>query len=131
VRREAQDAGRVLGREDEAVRVLSCLMEPSLRLFRPRILRGPLVDFPSELTAAGASLYRTCCIELYNHIAENASYRRCANRACSKLFVRQKGRAKRGQHRTRGVSYCWNGCMNAASQRRHRERARSTTPKTS
>ena len=38
-------------------------------------------------------LYSFCCLELFNHIAENAAYQRCANETCGRLFVRQRGRS--------------------------------------
>jgi hypothetical protein len=122
MRAQAKAAGVVPRLEDEAVYLLTMLMEPALAKFQPRILKGPWGNLPSELTMATASLYRICCIELYNHIAEDVRYRRCANRPCSKLFVRHKGRARRGQHRTRGVSYCSIKCRNAAGVRHHRAR---------
>lgn len=72
-------------------------------------------------------LYSICCLELYNHIVERLPYRQCANETCQRLFVRQSGRAKLGQHRTLGVKYCSHECARAQAQREHRRRKRQQT----
>lgn len=81
---------------------------------------------PPEVThAAGPScapLYQICALELYNHIAENAEYRICANETCRKLFVHQSGTAQYGQYRSKGVLYCSNLCARAQAQRQLRRR---------
>jgi hypothetical protein len=66
--------------------------------------------------------YEVCCLELFNHIVEHATYRHCANETCSRLFVRQRGRAEHGQYRTRGVKYCSTECARAQAQRQYRRR---------
>jgi hypothetical protein len=66
--------------------------------------------------------YEICCLELFNHIVEEASYRRCANETCRRLFVRQRGRAVHGQYRIRGVKYCSSQCARAQAQRQFRRR---------
>jgi hypothetical protein len=67
-----------------------------------------------------ANLYQTCCLQLYNHIAESATYAHCANEACGRVFVRQRGRAKYGRYRTTKVDYCSSTCARAQEQRKLR-----------
>lgn len=71
-----------------------------------------------------AFLYSVCCLELYNHIVEQAELRKCANETCGRLFVRQSGRAEHGQNRTTGVLYCSAHCAKAQAQRMYRRRKR-------
>ena len=62
-------------------------------------------------------------LELVNHIAEGASYRKCKN--CGRRFVRQRGRAEHRQHRTRGeIVFCSRRCAKTYNQRKTRERKR-------
>ena len=60
------------------------------------------------------------CWQLFNHIAEGATYRRCEN--CDRIFVRQRDGAAQGQYRTEGVKYCSRKCAWAAGQRSWRKR---------
>jgi hypothetical protein len=84
----------------------------------------PLVDQPESGPRLQWPLpfYAIACLELYNHIAENAKYRRCANDRCGRLFVHQQGRAVHQQHRTEGVLYCTHACANAQAKRAQRQR---------
>lgn len=76
----------------------------------------------SPFTLVRPTVYSAMCLQLFNHIAENAGYHRCQNETCGRRFVRQLGRAKLGQHRTVSVSYCTSSCAKAQMQREWRRR---------
>jgi hypothetical protein len=105
-------------------------MRSALRPFSPRVyyvLSEDTRDFagPHGRTSDDIPLYSILALELFNHICEEASYHVCANEPCGHLFVRQRGRAQHGQHRTKGVKYCSADCARAQAQRVYRRRKRS------
>lgn len=71
------------------------------------------------------TLFGVLCLEVANHIAENADVRQCANESCRRWFVRQTGRAEYGQHRTSGVLYCSASCARTQGSREWRRRERA------
>lgn len=117
-----------------AVDSLVNLFDSALRPFHPGISidhskfgTGGEVELslvPSHVRQ-GLDLYPICALELFRHVVEEATYSVCENETCGRLFVRQIGRAKYGQHRTRGVLYCTSSCARAQAQREYRRRARA------
>ncbi|MFI1586147.1 hypothetical protein [Embleya sp. NPDC020630] len=88
-------------------------------------LTGALSRFsigPGDLADRNPTVYSVAFLQLYNHLAEQATTRRCANENCGRHFVRQRGRAAYGQHRTSGVLYCSRECARAQAQRNLRRR---------
>lgn len=73
-----------------------------------------------------AHTYHACCLQLANHIAERAPYRRCP--ACGRLFVRKiDARYQKGQNRVYGgVTYCSSACTNRAAKQAQRSRPTKT-----
>jgi hypothetical protein len=103
---------------------VECLNQ-GLRAFTVRVER-PMRALPGATQGAPRpGLYNALCLQLANHIAENAAVRRCANETCGRAFVRQMGGAEHGQYRTEGVRYCSTSCGNAQWQREHRRKKRA------
>ena len=130
-----EEHGMTASPEEEASAALARLVTPALREFQPKLLPFELGMSREEqlLPILLLPLYSICCLELYNHFVDEASYKRCANESCGKLFVRQHGRATAGQHRSLGVMYCSPSCAKAQAQREYRRRvkAQSKEPTTS
>ena len=75
------------------------------------------------------TVYSSSFLQLYNHMAEEATVRHCANEPCGRPFVRQRGRARFEQHRTEGIMYCTRECARAQAQRELRRRRRNEKTK--
>ncbi len=74
--------------------------------------------------SASANIYQILCLQLANHIAEHARYRRCAADDCGRPFVRKLGH-ERDRHRAHGVlHFCSDECANRQAQRDHRKKNR-------
>jgi hypothetical protein len=105
---------------------LSTTLDFGLTPFHPLVAFGDFVPTPDEVKTWTAPLYAVCCLEIFNHIAENATYRVCANETCRKTFVRQQGTATAGQYRTKGgVLYHTRACARAQAKREQRRRKRA------
>lgn len=91
------------------------VLNRGLRLAHARAVNE---EAPEEL----ATIYGACCLQIYNHIAEDARFKRCANETCRQVFVRQRGRTQMGQHRTEGVRFCSRECARSQAQRELRRR---------
>jgi hypothetical protein len=124
LRDEAHAAGVELTLTDEASDLfLRELLSEGLRPFHPRVIYANEAQLGN--THPSVPLYAICCLELFNHLAQHATYRQCANENCGRPFVHQRGRAEHGQHRGRGVRYCSSHCARAQAQRNYRRRASS------
>jgi len=111
----------------------SLRLEPA-ELFVPVVLNAGLtayhvyVDLPDAdlhvpYGPPRPNLYSALCLQMANHIAEAAVYRRCANESCGRLFVRQRGRAAGSrERRTEGVRFCSAGCARTQAAREYRRR---------
>jgi hypothetical protein len=82
-----------------------------------------------SLTDRRPTIYSVAFLQMYNHIAENATIRECANETCRRAFVRQRGRAEYGQNRTSGIKYCTRECARAQAQRELRRRRKQQSPR--
>lgn len=96
-------------------------LNAGLRPFQVYAAIEPGENTPGVVFPALASL---CCLQLANDIAEKATYSRCHNERCGRLFHRQRGRAKAGQHHTKSVDYCSRSCALAQTQRNWRRNKR-------
>jgi hypothetical protein len=111
----------------EALLLLTHGLDLALLPFHPRVFvpippsRRERLS-PSQPFSQGIPTFFLCCLELFNHIAEQANYKHCSNEPCDRLFVRQAGRSTHGQHRSRGVKYCSAECAKAQAQREYRRR---------
>ena len=68
------------------------------------------------------TVYTAMAAQLFNHLAEDATLRHCANKTCGRLFVRQRGRSEYDRYRTKGVYFCSALCAKAQAQREYRKR---------
>jgi hypothetical protein len=110
-----------------ATRLLGETFRSALRPFSPRFYvlpDGPDAELigPHGRMSDDIPLFSILCLELFNHICGEIPYSECENERCRRLFVRQRGRAIHGQHRTSGVKYCSAECARAQAQRAYRRR---------
>lgn len=86
---------------------------------------GVSVETADSTVQRGVSLESAVCLQMFNHLAESATYRACQLDTCSTVFVRQVGRSQYGQHRRVGVQYCSPACARLAATRRSRDKKRA------
>jgi hypothetical protein len=118
-----------------ARRLLATALPVLLRNYSPVVGARPDLDLDknwqkplisAEFPESSAPLFEVCAFELFNHIAESATYRSCQNETCRRLFVRQWGRSEHGQSRREGVMYCTAACAKAQAQRQYRRRRQAS-----
>jgi hypothetical protein len=78
--------------------------------------------FPDAEILAHSGFVGVAFIQLANHIAQDLPVHRCANEKCQQIFSIQRDRAKHGQYRRTGVTYCSAACARAQAQRQYRRR---------
>ena len=105
--------------EDDVISHLAEILNRGLQPFHARL---ELVDPSNPRSPVQPNLYSALCLQLFNHVAEEAIYLRCHSETCNRLFVRQRGRAKQGKYHTSGVKYCSDLCARAQGQREIRRR---------
>jgi hypothetical protein len=96
----------------------------ALRDFRVRVSVDTGLRPQEQFDIGGifTTVYSAAMLQLVNDLAEELPYIQCANETCRRPFVRQRGRAKKRDNRTRGVMYCSNTCARAQYQREKRRR---------
>lgn len=80
-----------------------------------------------ELNIGGLypTVFQVAVLQIFNDVAEGASYSRCANETCGRFFVRQRDGRAQHYDRTKGVRYCTRLCANQQTQRDYRRRQRA------
>lgn len=106
--------------------LLAAMINPALSPFHVRLETGSRQ--PLDVDAV-PNVYQAMCLQLANHIAENAAYRLCAAEGCNRLFVRTEGYSRYGHNRTRGNKFCSMSCANRQHQREYRRRQRAKAAK--
>ena len=123
----------------QAEELLIEVLNKGLLAYAPRLeLHGTMTSLMKRFGAANqdtnqqwsigtpnVDLFDGVCLQLFNLLAEGLPASRCKNDVCDKWFVRQRGRAKSGQHRTTGVTYCSTSCARSHTQRTRRQRVRA------
>lgn len=70
------------------------------------------------------TIYNICALQIANHVYSGLQILECANPTCKQKFTKQRGRAKYGAHRARGVLYHDATCARTVAQREYRRTRR-------
>jgi len=111
---------------EDAWIVFVTLLNEGLRAYQARAEYIPdeFLDTHTTIGGPDPDLYSGLCLQLLNIVTEDLPVLRCANTNCKRVFLRQEGRAEKGQHRTTGVMYCSRQCARAQANRNYRQRQR-------
>ena len=109
-----------------AAELLSTTLAQALRPLHPVVWLGYGPQDPELASARDISLATLCFAEIHRHVVDRASYRRCLNESCGRLFAADAAEAKSGRRRS---LYCSRACAHAQAQREfRRRRAQSSAP---
>jgi len=115
--------------ERRAARALEGLLNWGLAPFHAEVrvfLPGDSArdENPFEYGGFLPSTFSTICLQIANHMTQEATYHQCGNETCGRFFYRQRGRAEFDQYRTSGVKYCSVSCARTQSSRDSRRKAK-------
>ncbi|MCL4310713.1 MAG: hypothetical protein M0Z32_00170 [Actinomycetota bacterium] len=106
--------------------LLGNLLNRGLKAFQVRLEIDFNIDNAFPVGQPVPDLFSLLCLQLANHINENATYKPCGNETCKNVFVRQRGRASGKRYRLKGVDYCDYACAKSQAQRDLRRRQAKT-----
>ena len=92
-------------------------LNAALWVFAPRLE-------PNGTAPPKPTIYNVVAAQIANDLHEGATFLACQNETCKRTFTKQRGRAEKGTHRTKGVMYCSKDCAKAQAQRELRRRRR-------
>jgi hypothetical protein len=106
------------------------VMNRGLERFPPHVMVVPATPSTRELLPEygepTVDLFTGLTVQLFNLMFDDLPVLYCHNETCDRRFVRQSGRAVKGQYRTEGVKFCSSACAKAQVQREYRRRKRSS-----
>lgn len=116
------------GDKQEALAYLAVHLNSSLAAFHVRLeVHGAALPMSEDLAAPAYTLGDVICLQLWNAIASDTDYRRCANKTCGRVFDKQRG-GPGPRHRSDAL-YCSRSCARAQASRDWRKRRTDSRPK--
>jgi len=111
----------------ECVKLAAVLVNDAAAGCGPHVELEVTGDRPANLVWRPRIL-SAMALQALSFLSEGLPAQRCANERCGRWFVRQRGRSRYDQHRTRGVLYCSAECAKAQAEREYRRRSRAGSP---